>query len=107
MRHSLEKKCVGLPVQLGYLYDVRSEKFVPMSILNSNQLDKVIIQTTDVPSIEYDYTLNDSYEEKFKKLEISPELKLDILCGLLNTGSGSVGKEIPELLRKDLRILEV
>ncbi|RNA42114.1 neoverrucotoxin subunit beta-like [Brachionus plicatilis] len=100
MQDSLRRKCPGFNVQLGYLYDARSERVVNMSILNTQNLPQEKIQLTEIKNTRYEHTFNDSYKEKYN----NSELKLEIMCKSI-TLSGSVLLTSYEWFYKKPRII--
>lgn len=52
------------------------------------------MSTSSASNTEYDYSFEDSADTKFKKLNVNGELKLSVLCGLVEvSGSASYLKE--------------
>lgn len=85
----MKRKSFDQFVQIGYLYDARSEKVVNISIFNTTSLPQNLITSIDTKKIQNEFTLSNSFEEKCKKFGVSAELKLDILSGSINlSGSG-------------------
>lgn len=89
MENSLKRKCPGLSCSLGDLYDVRSEQQKHVSIFIQN-LPQERINSTKRSHTKYEYIKKDTYKEKFSKLDVNAELKLDIFSGSLKlSGSGN------------------
>ncbi|KAG7413229.1 Stonustoxin subunit alpha [Fusarium oxysporum f. sp. raphani] len=87
--YSEYRPTLGLAVSLGYLYDVRSEKVLGQSLLKPGTLPKGLVVEQDLPSQMYRHIATNSLEEKFQNLEISSELGISILCGLLTPSWGA------------------
>lgn len=87
--HSEYRPALGLAVTLGALYDARSERVLGQSLLKSGTLPKELIVEQDLPSQMYRRTATNSLEEKFQNLEISAELGISILCGLMTPSWGA------------------
>jgi len=86
LRQALSQSGQGLPAALGRLYDARSEKVLMRSILKTATLPPESIVPCDGPGLTYKHTTTDSLEEKFSNLDISAELGLSVLCGMLGGG---------------------
>lgn len=97
--NNLSRKTFDKSASLGLLYDVRNDTIIPVSISNRT-LPNDAIFTCDISSIEYICSLNDSLEEKFNYLNINAELRLSIMCGLLNI-EGNSGKYLEEKKSND------
>ncbi|RSL61641.1 hypothetical protein CEP53_005025 [Fusarium sp. AF-6] len=87
--HSERRPALGLPVTLGGLYDACSEKVLSQSILKTAAIPPDLIVEQDLPRQTYRHSTTDCLEEKFENLDISAELGVGILCGMLSpSGSG-------------------
>lgn len=81
-------KSLGRSAILGSFYDGFTDKIMNISLFKSKLPEKVI-NVFDTDNLYYEFTINNSYEEKFKNLKIEAELKLSILSGLFTLeGSG-------------------
>jgi hypothetical protein len=76
---------LGQVADLGDLYDARTDSFVSLSILNSSPPPSVVSRV-DNPTSELEFTSNDTYEEKFSKLNLNAELGASFLCGMVSVG---------------------
>ena len=86
----MKRKSFGSTAYIGYMYDARKEEVLNMSIFTKSQLPPSLVQTYENPNTNYQFTFEDSNEEKFKNLNVQAELKVDILCGLVPlNGSGN------------------
>lgn len=56
------------------------------SILKTTTLPPESVVSSDVPGLKYKHTTTDSLEEKFSNLDISAELGISVLCGMLGGG---------------------
>ncbi|KAF7555747.1 hypothetical protein G7Z17_g1935 [Cylindrodendrum hubeiense] len=87
--HSESRPALGLAVTLGALYDARSEKVLGQSLLNAGILPPELVVEQDLPRQTYHHTTTDCLEEKFHNLDISAELGVSILCGMLTSSWGA------------------
>ena len=84
----MKRKAIGRTCYLGYMYDARREEIINLSLFNDT-LPSELIESYETPNTRYDFTLADTYEEKFKKLSVDAQMKLNVLCGLFKLeGSG-------------------
>ena len=69
----LKIKALGRTADLGSLYNVRKENFIPgIKLFNQNIPDN-LINTVDEFKTDFDVNYEDSISSKFKKLDISGE----------------------------------
>lgn len=87
MEH-LKLSALGRFANLGSIYDVRREQFIPTISLFNESIPDSLINTIDVGRTTYKHDSNDSVTSKFEKFGINAELKISVLCGLV-TGGGS------------------
>ncbi|CAG2165607.1 unnamed protein product [Oppiella nova] len=73
---------VGRVAQIGELYDSREDKFLAISLFNKKQPSSSIISTDNGESKMKVAMLN-TYKEKFNTLDITAEIKLSMLTGLI------------------------
>lgn len=78
---TINRKALGRAAQLGYLYDARKEEFCGLSLFTS-ELPTSMISSIDVPDTQFEYEYLDTFEQKFKKLDVQAELKVSVLAGL-------------------------
>ncbi|EGC40242.1 hypothetical protein DICPUDRAFT_96289 [Dictyostelium purpureum] len=89
----IKKKSLGRTAFLGDQYDVRSDSFLTTNIFK-DQIPEEKIQTANVSDLSYEYFVSSSSQEKFNSLGVDDNLKLSILCGLIEiTSSASYLKE--------------
>ena len=85
----IEMPCLGRPFQLGTLYDCRNDSVIPgVTLWGPDTLGTAIskpIQTSD-----FEVITEDSLSEKMLRLDVSAELKLSVLCGLVKAGGSSM-----------------
>lgn len=82
------RPALGQVVQLGTLYDARRDSFVPLSLLKAPPSPSSII-VTDSYSSDVKISFADTYAEKFKQMDVDPELGASLLSGLAEVdGSG-------------------
>ncbi|KAF5649194.1 P-loop containing protein [Fusarium sp. NRRL 52700] len=86
VRPALSQLGRGPLATLGSLYDARSEEVLMRSILKTTTLPPESVVSSDGPGLKYKHTTTDSLEEKFSNLDISAELGVSILCGMLGGG---------------------
>jgi GTPase SAR1 family protein len=79
------RPALGQIVNIGTLYDARNERFLPSSLL-SEPLPPDAIDVMHTPKTDISVSYVDTYEEKFDKLGLSPELSAAILAGLVAPG---------------------
>ena len=84
---SIEREALGRIASLGDLYDARSDQFNGFNIFKTKIPNDAIV-STDNQFMDIDYTMTDSMEEKFKKMDIGGEISVSILGGLVE-GKGS------------------
>ncbi len=98
-------KSLGRMASLGGLYDARNENFLSYSLLTKD-FPESLIDTKDQTSSKFRYDYSNTHESKFHNLDVSAELKLSILCGMVSLeGSGkylSEKKENHNSVRGDL-----
>lgn len=75
---------VGRVAKIGDLYDVRTDQFLNISLMKE-KLPASIIQTRDVHTSPYSvhYANMDTLKEKLDFLDIQNELRISVLCGLI------------------------
>lgn len=83
---------LGRIASLGELYDARDDKFLSLRLVKSNPPDKTVIRD-DYFITKIDFIKEESYSEKFDKLNVKAELKLSVLAGLELKGSGEYFSE--------------
>ena len=84
---------IGRVSNLGDLYDLRSEKFLPLSLFKK-PLNNSMITTTGKSNTKLKYAFENTFKEKFDNFDISAELRVSILSGMLELeGSGKYFKD--------------
>lgn len=82
------RPALGQIATLGTLYDARTDIFLPVSILNAKVPDSVITRT-DKTITEFEFSTDDSLQERFNKMGLNTDLQASYLGGFVNTeGSG-------------------
>ncbi|CAF3989726.1 unnamed protein product, partial [Rotaria sp. Silwood1] len=76
---TISRKALGRASQLGYLYDARKEEFCGISLFK-NELPTTIVSSIDVPHTQFEYDFSDTFEQKFKKLDVQAQLKVSVLA---------------------------
>ena len=84
---TIDREALGRVATLGDLYDARYDKFSGLNIFKTKFPQDAII-SSDNPSVETDFSTSDSLEDKLKKMEISGEISVSILSGMVE-GKGS------------------
>ncbi|PKC66901.1 hypothetical protein RhiirA1_511006 [Rhizophagus irregularis] len=84
----IRRKSLGRVASIGSLYNATRDTFCGTTILKSDFPNDSITRA-DVSNNEVLFEYNDSYVEKFNKLDVEDELRLSILAGLFTSeGSG-------------------
>ena len=84
---------MGRVAKLGELYDARSDRFLRLSLMKA-VVNESAITSTQNRETKLKYTLLNTFEEKFQNLDVSAEMKLSILGGLIELkGSGRFFKD--------------
>lgn len=82
--HVLEMPCLGVPFQLGMLYDCRSNQVIPGVTLWDDKLLKDALQESPQPTSAFEIIAEDTVLKKSKGLGIEGNLSLSVLSGLVN-----------------------
>ena len=78
----VKRPALGQVAGLGTLYDARTDRFLPRSLLQ--ELPPVSAVTmTDINTFEIKLSRSDDYQDRFDKLDINPELGASFLAGLV------------------------
>ncbi|XP_056374790.1 neoverrucotoxin subunit alpha-like [Hyla sarda] len=86
---TLEIPSLGRPFTLGMLYDAREEKIIPGITLWNNEDLNINISTISVQSqnsTDFEVLTSDSFYDKSSALDLSGELKISVLSGMVNVG---------------------
>ncbi|PKY41532.1 hypothetical protein RhiirA4_441362 [Rhizophagus irregularis] len=84
----IRRKSLGRAAIIGSLYNAMRDTFCGNAILKAKFPNGSLSQI-DIPNSELFYEYEDSYVEKFNKLDVEAELKLSVLAGLTTLeGSG-------------------
>src|SRR4051794_25438870 len=95
----IRRKSLGRGAFIGSLYNAASDTFCGTTILKS-EYSNDSIRRADIPHTEILYEYEDTYKEKFNKLDVGAELKLSVLAGLFTLeGSGKYLNDVKESLR--------
>ena len=89
----ITRRNIGETLHIGDLYDARRDISVGSSMFD--QIPDNAITQTDCTNNRYDYTLNDSYTEKFRMMSIEGNLKLSVLSNIVNISG--VGKYLSDV----------
>ena len=80
---------MGEMAALGYLYDATSDSFDGTNAMRK-RIPPSAIKSQDSNSMDITYISSDKLSEKCSHFEVSPELRLSVMCGLVKlSGSGS------------------
>lgn len=83
MSTQLQIPCLGRPFSLGMLYDCRTEKLIPgITLWDANKL-KSFSKKEKQPSSDYEIIAEDKIENKTLSLGVNANLKLSLMCGLV------------------------
>ena len=85
----LELPCLGLPFQLGMLYDCRSDQLIPGMTLWDDRLLKSALNETSQPSSTFEVAAEDSISKKMSNLGIEANLSLSLMSGLVNVSGAA------------------
>uniref|UniRef100_A0A914XNS0 G domain-containing protein n=1 Tax=Plectus sambesii TaxID=2011161 RepID=A0A914XNS0_9BILA len=80
---TIYRQALGRIAHIGELYDARTDTFCGRGLFVS-KLPTDSITKTDTPRTVTDFVLTDSINDKFNKLDVQAELKVSMLCGLVN-----------------------
>jgi hypothetical protein len=91
--NTIERSALGRVARLGDLYDARSDEFRGLNLFKT-KMPPSCVTVTDNPSCCNDFVYSETFNEKCEKLDVSAELKLSFLSGLITVdGSGKYLKE--------------
>ncbi|XP_056374791.1 stonustoxin subunit alpha-like [Hyla sarda] len=77
---------LGRPFTLGMLYDAREEKIIPgITLWNKDDLENNL-STRPHNSTDFEVLTSDSFYDKSSALDLSGELKISVLSGMVNVG---------------------
>ncbi|CAB4492071.1 unnamed protein product [Rhizophagus irregularis] len=92
----IRRKALGRTAFIGSLYNATRDTFCGTTILKT-EFPNDSINRADIPNSELSYEYEDSYVEKFNKLDVEAELKLSALAGLVTLeGSGKYLNDVKE-----------
>src|SRR3981189_476246 len=92
-QNAAQRPVLGQWAELGALYDARTDKFVPFSLLKSAP-PAAAVRVIGHNTSEVQLSFSDSYAEKFSKMKVGAELSASFLSGLINVdGSGRYLRE--------------
>ena len=95
---TITRQALGRIASLGDLYDARTDTFCATNMFKL-QLppDSPSIVKTDIDSFATDIIVTSSFQEKLQKLDVSGELKMSLLCGMIDLGGlGGSGKYLKQ-----------
>jgi GTPase SAR1 family protein len=94
----IRRRSLGRVAFIGSLYNATSDTFGPTILKSEYPNDSV--RKADIPNTEILYEYEDTYKEKFEKLDVGAELKLSVLAGLFTLeGSGKYLNDVKESLK--------
>ncbi|KAF0530837.1 p-loop containing nucleoside triphosphate hydrolase [Gigaspora margarita] len=95
----IQRKALGRTAAIGSMYDATKDTFCKTTIFKT-ELPLNSIKRVDIPNASVMYEYEDSYMEKFKNLDVEPQLRISVLSGLvLLDGSGKYLNDIKESSR--------
>ncbi|RGB32327.1 hypothetical protein C1646_743944 [Rhizophagus diaphanus] len=95
----IRRKSLGRAAHIGSLYNAIRDTFCGTAILKAKFPNGSLSQI-DIPNSELFYDYEDSYVEKFNKLDVEAELKLSVLAGLTTLeGSGKYLSDVKDSFR--------
>jgi GTPase SAR1 family protein len=96
---TIRRKSLGRAALIGSLYNATRDTFCGTTILKA-KIPSDSISRIEIPNNELSYEYEDSYKEKFKKLDVEAELKLSILARMFNLeGSGKYLNDVKDSSR--------
>ncbi|RIA87174.1 hypothetical protein C1645_878195 [Glomus cerebriforme] len=95
----IRRKSLGRVAFIGSLYNATRDTFCGTTLLKT-KFPNDSISRADIPNNELLYDYEDSYKEKFDKLDVEAELKLSVLTGLFSLeGTSKYLNDVKESLR--------
>ncbi|PKY30468.1 hypothetical protein RhiirB3_374463 [Rhizophagus irregularis] len=95
----IRRKSLGRAALIGSLYNAMRDTFCGTAILKAKFPNGSLSQI-DIPNSELFYEYEDSYVEKFNKLDVEAELKLSVIAGLTTLeGSGKYLSDVKDSFR--------
>ncbi|XP_054761933.2 uncharacterized protein LOC129268409 [Lytechinus pictus] len=86
---TVSRASLGRSAHLGALYDVRTEKFLKDNLFVS-RLEDDKVESMDIDETVIEVTKSDELQEKFKTLDVEPELQMSVLTDMVKlSGSGA------------------
>ncbi|XP_067387473.1 verrucotoxin subunit beta-like [Emydura macquarii macquarii] len=85
----IEMPALGRPLQLGMLYDCRSDTLIPGITLWGNEALKRDVQTMLKHRNEFQIIASDTVEDKASALSLSASLKASVLGGMVEVGGSA------------------
>ncbi|CAG8722421.1 34411_t:CDS:2 [Gigaspora margarita] len=79
----IQRKALGRTAQIGFLYDATRDTFHGTSIFRK-ELPPGLIKQVPSPHINLSFECEDTYKEKFDKLDVEGQLRLSVLSGLFS-----------------------
>ncbi|PKY47585.1 hypothetical protein RhiirA4_522900 [Rhizophagus irregularis] len=96
---TITRKSLGRGAFIGSLYNAANDKFCGTTIFKSKYPDDSI-NKINIPHTEILYEYENTYKEKFNKLDVGAELKLSVLTGLIPLeGSGKYLNDVKNSLK--------
>lgn len=90
MQHSIKIPALGRVSQLGALYSVHTEQFLPGLNLFKEEISKEVYDEYENAETSISYSTSNSITEKIKALNINGEISLSLMSGMINvSGSAS------------------
>lgn len=87
--HTTLRPALGEFGRLGSFYDARSDRILTQSLLTTAKLPQGCTEEMNLPRFKYQCAFSDIIKEKWETFDISTELGLSILCGMVN-GQGNM-----------------
>jgi len=95
MTDDFTRLALGEVGALGGLYDARTDRILSNSFLKSTAPLEKVVNSQKMPTLKYNYSTTDSLEEKLSNLDVSANLGLSLLCGMVecNLAGGYILKK--------------
>ena len=81
--------CLGIPFQLGMLYDCRNDRIVPGVTLWDEKLLKAALSESLQPSASFEVSAEDNLSKKMFNLGVEANLSLSVMSGLVKVAGSA------------------
>ena len=102
---AIELPCLGLPFQLGMLYDCRTDQIVLGMTLWEEKLLKAALSERPQPSSNFEVTAEDTISKKMFNLGVQANLSLSVMGGLVNVSGAAKYLDDRQSSSKQARVI--